>query len=175
MFRKKRSFLHDIYIYDESKNAYIIEVDLDSYGELFNEWDFAPYGKKDLEPDLIIYLEDCVSDIPLKYNIIIRMHLPEGIEDTDKEKGVIKGIRNYYKFMVAIEKRSIQNTRKKAFENSLLSMVFLMTAYLMDQKDLVLWSKVIQEGILVGGWVFAWETFSKIFFEVRDGQKMKNN
>ena len=99
------------------------------------------------------------------------MHLPLGVKDPDKEKGVMKGIRNYYKFMVAIEKRSIQSTRKKALENSLLSMAFLMTAYLMDQKALVLWSKVIQEGILVGGWVFAWETFSKLFFEVRDEQK----
>ncbi len=41
------------------------------------------------------------------------MHLPEGIEDTDKEKGVIKGIRNYYKFMVAIEKGQFKIPEKK--------------------------------------------------------------
>ena len=41
--RKRKKYYQDIYEYDPKRNAYIIEVSLDVYEEIFDDWDPAPF------------------------------------------------------------------------------------------------------------------------------------
>lgn len=170
MHKKKKNVLFEMYQFDKEQNAFIIDVDLDAYSDLFNDWDFAPFRKKDIEPELQAYLEDCAEDIPLKYDLILRMHLPNAVHDLVKEKAVRAGVENYFRFMAVLEKKRIRLSRRKTMKYVLLAFVFLTFAYLIevDMNRLELVSKILQEGILVGGWVFTWEAFSEVFFETRE-------
>lgn len=172
MNKKKRSVLYEIYKYDLEKNAFIIEVDLDTYVEIFNDWDFAPFKRKDIAPELKIYLEDCAADIPLNYNIMIRMHLPEDLYEEKNEKAVITGINNYFRLMVALEERNIRPIYKKTIRYILLALCFLTTSYLFSSEYISLPAKILQEGVLVGGWVFAWEAFTEFFIESKEVRKL---
>lgn len=171
MSKKKRSVLHEIYKYDKEENAFIIEVDLDNYKEIFNEWDYSPFKRRDIEPEFRVYLEECASDIPREYSLILRLHLPKEVRDPKTESEAKIGLQNYFGFMIALEKKSMFSIRRKAAQYGILAMFFLTMAYLMEHGQLSLPIKILKEGIFVGGWVFAWEVFSILFFDSREVKK----
>ena len=49
MKRKKKSTLDRLYSYDKKNNAYKIEISLDKYEDIYNEWDPTPFKKRDIE------------------------------------------------------------------------------------------------------------------------------
>lgn len=58
-----------MYLIDQVSHAYMIEVALDQYTDIFSEWDPAPFKRRDLDSDLKLYLEECSEEIPFKYPI----------------------------------------------------------------------------------------------------------
>ena len=57
MGRNEKS-LERIYERDSSLGAFIINIAIDNYPDVFNELDSAPWRRRDLDHDLRIYLED---------------------------------------------------------------------------------------------------------------------
>ena len=55
MFKKKKNYLKQIYKMNPDTKAYIIEVSLIDYNEIFNGWDPSPIKRRDLDPDLISF------------------------------------------------------------------------------------------------------------------------
>ena len=79
--KRKKSILDKLYSYDKKNNAYIIEVSLDKYEDIYNEWDPTPFRRRDIEPEFMDYLLDSSYDIPYKYNLDIKLYLPKSKED----------------------------------------------------------------------------------------------
>jgi len=77
MFKKKKNYLKQIYKMNPDTNAYIIEVSLIDYNEIFNGWDPSPIKRRDVDPELISFLEECDSDIPLEFPLELMFYLPE--------------------------------------------------------------------------------------------------
>jgi len=136
------------------------------YTDLYNEWDFSPQKKRDMDEDLFKYIISCSSEIPMKMKIIIRMHLPATIKSDDKEKFAKLGIERYFNY--CLERNTFQ--RRKAYRNMLsygiAGLVFLiMGSYLPQIMQDFSFQEIIREGLVIGGWVLFWESFSIIFFE----------
>lgn len=55
--------LEKIYERNPENGNFIIEISLDNYAEIFNEWDHAPFKRKDINPELLNFLEDSIDDI----------------------------------------------------------------------------------------------------------------
>ena len=91
---------------------------LDRYEDVFNEWDPAPYKRRDLDPDLLTYLHDCSLDIPLRYELSLAMTVPPEVADAAKEKLVGDGIRNYFAFEARQTRRRVW--QRAADENLLV-------------------------------------------------------
>ena len=60
--KKQKSTLINIYNINPKTSAYMIEVSLDDYAELFNGWDASPLRRRDLEPEFLDFLEQCGSE-----------------------------------------------------------------------------------------------------------------
>ena len=63
---------------------FIIEIALDKYGDVFNEWDHATYRKRDMDPELAFFLEESSAEIPIRYGLDLVFYLPK--QEMDKEK-----------------------------------------------------------------------------------------
>ena len=61
---KRKSLLEKIYEQNPHNGNYIIELSLVNYADIFNEWDHAPMRRKDIDPDLLRFLDDSIDDIP---------------------------------------------------------------------------------------------------------------
>ncbi|MBN2509371.1 MAG: hypothetical protein JXB03_03805 [Spirochaetales bacterium] len=155
----KRSYPQD------KKNVYI-DIDLDRYTDLYEEWDFSPQKKRDLDQDLFTYLIECSREIPLKRKVIIRMHLPESIRNNEKEKNAVTGIQRYF----AYQYQKNAYLRKKSLRSLVLyggfGLLFLSGGVLLqNQLGESPIATILNEGLIIGGWVLFWECFDIVFFK----------
>ena len=67
-------------------NTTDININIDYYREIYNEWDFSPLNNSDLDDDLFEYLEESVSEIPKKNKVCIVFHIPASIHDRKRTK-----------------------------------------------------------------------------------------
>ena len=167
MTRKhKKQYLETIYPYNENDNSYYIELSLNDYDELFNGWDASPLKRRDLEPELLDYLEEACYDIPSRSKMEIHCIMNDKSKDKQKE---VKSLDSFkYNFIMTehfINKQINRNVRKIVIY-VLLSAFFLTFAYMMPKlHDLDILFSILVEGLFIGGWVMLWEVFTLFFFD----------
>lgn len=87
--------------------AFIIEVSIDNYNDVFNGWDPSPIKRRYLNPDLVGSIEDCSDDISLKYNVELHFFLPQQEFNENKEHLTETGIKNSSKFFIHFVKKEL--------------------------------------------------------------------
>lgn len=163
----KDKYLKTLYQYNENDNSYHIVIDLDTYREVYSSWDYSPLSYRDLDDELIEYLMDCSNEIGLKRNIIIDFYIPKGITNGERESKSIKGFRSY--FYYRIRKLKSERFRRLRISSFLLiiGIVLLSLANLLDVSvNSRVASRLLTDGLFIGGWVAIWEIFSTLFFVV---------
>ena len=114
--RKKRSSpIQKQYRYEEKSNAYLIEVSLDDYDDVY---------------------------------------------------------KNYYGYMMEKIRKSKIRLRKRTISYLLLATLFLTPGYFFQIETSNVVYNVLEEGILIGGWVFLWEFFTNLFIKSREINSM---
>ena len=166
---KKNDYLQKIYEKNNSTGNYVIQVALEKYSDIFNEWDHAPFRKRDMDPDLAIFLENCFEEIPAKYGVDICFYLPKEEKDVNREESLIAGIKTYYSFYLHQEIKILKGNYHKLFKYLVSSLSLLAVAvFLSTIVGENIFLKTIQQGFNIGGWVFLWEVISMVFFRGRE-------
>lgn len=164
----KEELFNEIYAIDEAKNAYMIEAALDHYTDIFSEWDPAPFKRRELDPDLQLYLESSANEIPQKYSIEVCFTLPPDTRDEAMEQEVRAGLRNSIDFKLYLLKRDIRLINARTARYVIAGLGTLLVARLAEPLDINIFTSVLTEGLFIGGWVFLWEAVSLFFFSNRD-------
>jgi len=165
MFKKKKNYLKQIYKMNPDTSAFIIEISLVDYNEIFNGWDPSPIKRRDLDPDLVNFMEVCSSDIPLEYSLELQFYVPEDQYNEDKEKLSRIGIKNNFDFTSHFIRKEIKQIRKKIILYIIMAIAFLSVGYLSGRQTVPsFFTTILIEGLSIGGWVFLWEAFSLFFF-----------
>jgi len=176
MFEEQDDYqLRYIYHTNHHNNAYLIELNLDKYNDLFNSWDGSELDRKELDPELSQFLERASYELPIKENVELCFYLPEGKKNKKMEADSKATIKNNFRMNLFFINQNLKNNNKKIATYILMGILFLLTAYLIpESKDLSLLISLLMEGLFVGGWVFLWEAFSIFFFgsrELKDKKK----
>jgi hypothetical protein len=172
---KKKSYLKQIYKYDESEKCYVVEVSLETYQELFNEWDAAPTRKKDLNSELIDFIEQAAYEIPMKSKVKISFGIPLDQKDEKLEASSKTAIYHNFKIIIHFINKTLRVNNRKvltylSFALSFITLSYLTISFIVDNLGFT----IIREGLMIGGWFLMWESFSLFFFdsyEVRNRRK----
>ncbi len=165
MFKRKKNYLKQIYKVNSETNAFIIEISLINYNEIFNGWDPSPIKRRDLDPDLLHFIDECSSDIPLNFPLELQFHLPKEQYDEDKEGLTRVGISNNFNFIAHFIRKEIKQINKRIFFYIIIAFAFLSVGYMSrEQVTENIITTTFIEGLSIGGWVFLWEAFSLFFF-----------
>jgi hypothetical protein len=156
-------YFQNSYKFDSDLKAYIIAVSLGSYDDVYDDWDPSPFKKRDIEDEFSDFITDSALDIPLRYNIAIKLHLPESIRNDKKEVLLKKAYTNHFRFLLGRLYRHKKKLREKLMAYSSLALLFLLLAYSRPIWTEHLALEIIREGVFVGGWVFLWEVFTLLF------------
>jgi hypothetical protein len=166
---KKKLETLSLYRTNTENNAYLIEVSLDDYSELFNGWDASPVRRKDLEPELLDYLEEAGTEIPIKQSIEMVFYLPKDKRDAEKDERSITTIQNNFKVVNQMIQKKIERNYRRLLVYVTLSLIFLVAAYLLrNVTTLSLLINIMIEGFFIGGWFLLWEAFSLFFFDTHE-------
>lgn len=94
----KRNFSDQFYTIDPVTDDYIIEIALNSYDDIFNNWDSSVYNIRDLDSSLKSFLEECSFDIDLRSKVTLRFQMQDESQNQNTEKTVIAGLRNFFNY-----------------------------------------------------------------------------
>ena len=171
MTSRERLF-SEIYTIDQATNLYMIEIALDQYTDIFNKWDPAPFKRREIDPDLVLYLEQCSDEIPARYPIELCFTVLPDKQDSLLEAEVRQGLKNSFIFKLYLIRKSIQKNNAQALLCVLLGFLLLWIATLFSRRygDAILpmLPSLLTDGLVIGGWVFVWEAVSLFFFTNRE-------
>lgn len=167
--KKPEGIFNELYRLDEKTGAYIIEIALDKYSDIFSEWDPAPFKLRDTDPDLELYLEGCSDDIPFRYPLTLSFTIPKGIRKESIEDQARKGLRNSFNFKIYFLEKDMAKTNARTLLFILIGFAFLWVATIFPkQLTASVFPSILVEGLFIGGWVFLWEAISLILFKTTD-------
>jgi hypothetical protein len=172
MWENKDSQIEKQYRFEEDNNVYLIEVSLDDYTDVYDEWDPAPFRRRFIKAEFDDFIVSSSEDIPLEYNLNIVLYIPKEKEDEKKEKAVLAAYQNYYSYVSEKNEKMWQKVNGNNIYFFLLAVVFLSVRFLLQYVTNSVLFDVIKEGIAIGGWVSLWEVFTNIFIR-RKQIKMK--
>ena len=171
---KDLNYLRSIFPYDAESGTFTIEITIDHYDEIFNEWDPSPFRRRDLHPDLTDYLDYCSKEIPLKYPIRISIEVPEEKRNAAAEKMVEQGFRNNIRMDIFQLNKEIGKSNTLAIAEMVFAFFFLFTAYyLMGFAVDNIFYRAAIEGISIWGWVLEWQGILGFFFAKPDYRRQK--
>lgn len=161
---KEFEYLRKVYKENPETGNFVIEVLLETYLYAFNEWDSAYFQRRDLDPDLIRFLESCSSDIPLQYGVELSFSVfSERKEET--EKMISNGIKSYFYYSIHSEEVALRDMRAKMAMYVGASISFLVLAFFAGNIPVEnVLTITLNEGLYIGGWVFLWEAISLFSF-----------
>lgn len=174
-FKKDDYQLRYIYHTNLNNDAYSIELNLDQYQDLFNDWDGSALDRKELDPELNNFLARASYELPLKDKVDISFNLPESKKDKKMEADSKATIKNNFRMNLFLIDRDLKESRKKIFTYLLMGTAFLFITYLMPEKENhFILASLLLDGFFIGGWVFLWEASTIFFFknsELKDKRK----
>lgn len=160
--------------YDKTDDGkYIVSIKADSYKALFNEYDFSSsFWKRDLREDFVAYLIDCVDEIGLKNNFILKVLLP-GSENRDNniEEKFNNALHHYFYYLIHLSKKEIKKILSRISFNFTISIALLSVSFITDHmhgdNDSFLYS-LLSEGLYIAIWVLMWPVFSDFLFDLKE-------
>lgn len=166
---KRVDNLQKIYERNPDTGNYIIAVSLDTFEDILNEWDHAPFSKRDIDPDLKWFLEGCSEDIPFKYGVELLFFVIKEDPRKSTEEKIIKKFRSYYSFYLRDETRYLGERYRHMLFYSIIAFILLILGLFLEGKIYEnIFTTTILQGLNIGGWVLLWEAISFFFFKKGD-------
>jgi hypothetical protein len=166
MKRDERA-LERIYEKDPGTGAFIVSIALDHYVDVFNELDSAPWRRRDIDHDLRVFLEECSSDIPLKYDVVLQFNVEQEKQDPAKEARLKLGLKTYFTFVRASLQRDIRSSYRRSLVYGLGAFLMIFTFYSLSASSANPFLSTVFDVLSIGGWVFLWEAITTLAFESR--------
>jgi hypothetical protein len=162
-----KKFLCEIYPYNPSTNTFEIPVSIQKYEDFFASIDPSPASKRDLSIELVNYLGQCSDEIPRQYRVSLNLQIRVFLQDIGREQDCLDSFKTFFQHKVLIEKSEIQRRRLVAIKYLLVSFlclsIYIVTKYANINSFFL---DLLREAVLIGGWLFLWESVSIFFIEV---------
>jgi hypothetical protein len=155
----KSLHMKDLYHFNKETQTYELDIAIDQYQDMFNSWDAAPLKRKDIEPDLIDYLEQAGEDIPFKEKIALVFMLPSEARDLKREKTVSQAVKLQFRFLLSVVNKELLYNYRRMATFAIFSLIFLTINYFLRGQQSSQLANIFLEGLLVGGWFLMWNVF----------------
>ena len=155
----KSLHMKDLYHFNKETQTYELDIAIDQYQDMFNSWDAAPLKRKDIEPDLIDYLEQAGEDIPFKEKIALVFMLPSEARDLKREKTVSQAVKLQFRFLLSVVNKELLYNYRRMATFAIFSLIFLTINYFLRGQQSSQLANIFLEGLLVGGCFLMWNVF----------------
>ena len=149
----------------KSKNTYKIPIKINSYEDLFVEFDYRNVEDRSINSDLDQWIKEYILRIPHKLkdiNIELEINMPIEIKDDNKEKiSKVSLLNSYKEFLKREEKLSFMGVRRIIYYIIVASALLSLWYFIKTNKGESLFTSLLNSG----GTVLLWEVMSLIFIQ----------
>lgn len=146
----------------------VIDIAAGHIADLYNDWDRnTPYVKKDLDPNLVEYIDQSVSEIG-KEPFLIRFSLQEAAAE-ELQQRLRTSVANYFLYLKELERHKLMSSLRKALILLLAGLIIIGGSILLNQAladNASVWELVVAEGLTIAGWVSVWEALATFLLDI---------
>ena len=151
--------------YVEDGDHATIPVWLDDKEEFFSKYDPTDTA---LSPEIAGYLDHCNNFFLFQYKLEINI-VCDGMTEKDKEK-MKDAVKHYYSVKMFECDIDLKNNTRKTAILTLLGTIFVVLAYTLENLGVInqiatTFMNVLQEILIITGWVFIWAALENYFFD----------
>ncbi|MGB9634949.1 MAG: hypothetical protein ACPL0A_00565 [Candidatus Micrarchaeia archaeon] len=140
-----------------------IDIALDSYEDIFSDFDISPYTKRTLSEDFISELIKRVGVDHLQWPVDVYISIPKKNRNQDDEKIIIRRIKHYFSKMHIQVERDIQTYQERGIRYLLAGIFLVAVVFVMQEYYTV--PVLLREVLTVASWFSIWSGISKIIDE----------
>lgn len=155
-----------------------IELRLRELNQLFDSLDPAPFHEKDLDRDAEEFIVSWAREYRPETPLVFRLHLPRDQQRFEPQRTVENAIRNYFKYRSELAQLEVRRTRRNGRGSLVIGLVFLVACMLLRELlrsvARLEWMQVVQEGLLILGWVAMWRPIELLLYDWRPLRRMQH-
>lgn len=140
----------------------IVDIAAARIEDLYNYYDkSAPYLKKDLEPELVDYLVDCVREVGGEA-FALRFSLDSPVEPEQRSR-LQESLGRYFLYLKDLQLRELKSMFRTSLILLLVGIAILTLSVWVNrliEADETVISRVFAEGLTVAAWVSLWEALA---------------
>lgn len=144
-----------------------ISIWLDSYDDIFSDFDPRPYAERTLSDDFIGELKKVSREEEFDIEEL-RLLLHEKNRKQESEPTIVKRIHAYFRRGYYYLTRRIKITRARAIMLTLAGMtLILLASYVSGMRSEIFYTKILFVLFEPSGWFFVWTGMDDLFFASR--------
>jgi hypothetical protein len=148
-----------------------IELRLRELAQLFDSFDPAPFHEKDLDRDAEEFIVAWALEHPPDAALVFRLHLPRDQQRLEPERVVQDAIRNYFTYRSSIARLEMRRNLQHGRQILVIGLTFLVACVGLHELWRSLgvgeWGRVVEEGLLIIGWVAMWKPLELLLYDWR--------
>ena len=148
-----------------------INILLNSYNDIFSDFDPSPYTERILSDDFIMTVKN-VSKNKTGINVILRLNLPENIRDEQEEKKIATRLHNYFGNVYQQLRSEIRKKNNKGLLITFIGVIIMTMAsyisFIKPEKYSVHLLLVLFEP---AGWFLVWVGLDYLVYASKETKK----
>ncbi len=153
-----------------SDNQFVIDVNIPGPDDLFEKFDEnASFYKKDLNPEFLRYLLECVDEIGLKNKFMIRIGLPENQAKETDEGDIAFSFKQYFEYSIFLCKKEIKTVSFRLLLHVALAITTLLLMVTFNVADTIHAAgllSLVGSGLPAAIWVLLLTGLSRFLFRL---------
>lgn len=146
-----------------------IELRLRELNQLFDSFDPAPFHEKDLDRDAEEFIVGWAREYAAGTPLVFRLHLPRDQQRLEPERTVREAVEHYFAYRADLARLEVRRILQQGRASLGVGVVFLAVCTALRQPLRGFgdgeWVHVLQEGLLIVGWVAMWRPLELLLYD----------
>jgi hypothetical protein len=152
-----------------------IKLWLDSYDDIYSDFDSRHYLKRRISEDFLYELRNELAYIKTSVNHIILL-LPQSKRNTISEEIIAKGLSDYFKTQYAFHKKKCANKLKQGVLLFIIGFIIMLlnSLFSFNYKEtfLIIFLRILLEP---AGWFLLWAAFDFLYYDFAKIKTVRNS
>jgi hypothetical protein len=152
-------------------NKFIIAVSIPDYKAVFQNFDFTTaFYKRDLNDKLVQHIFECVAEIGVQNDFIIRFDLSQNQRSESEENDIVFSFKNYFDYLISLNRRELRSVFSHLMIHFGIAgfalLAWLLVADAFSDSGMMFY-QFFMIGLPVAVWVLILTALSRFLFRIR--------
>jgi hypothetical protein len=154
-----------------------IELRLNDINQLFNSMDPSPFREKDLDLQAEEFIIDWAREFHRHDPLCLTIHLEKTLNAGMNAQTIREAVRNHFRYRADQSLRQYEKLLREGWKNLVIGLTFLslclFLAQFLGRYGGNTFVAILQEGLVIGGWVAMWRPMEIFLYSRWPIQRMQ--